>query len=100
MTHRAFEGMAVLEVAVGSMSSSIVGMLMADHGARVLKVEPPWGDRLRQLAPSGFRVWNRGKESIELNLASPDAQQQMVALAERADVIIEALRPERLPGWV
>jgi crotonobetainyl-CoA:carnitine CoA-transferase CaiB-like acyl-CoA transferase len=52
MRHRAFEGMAVLEFAAGSMSSSIVGMLMADHGGRVLKVEPPGGDRLRMRALS------------------------------------------------
>ena len=95
VTHRVFEGLAVLEVSVGSMASSIVGMLMADHGARVLKVEPPGGDWLRRMSPSGFRVWNRGKESIELDLASPAGQEHLRVLAERADVVVEALRPGR-----
>src|SRR5262249_50340727 len=75
------------------MSSSIVGMLLADHGARVVKVEPPGGDRLRHRAPSGFRVWNRGKESIELDLATPAGHEHVLDLAGRCDVIVEALRP-------
>jgi crotonobetainyl-CoA:carnitine CoA-transferase CaiB-like acyl-CoA transferase len=93
MAHEVFEGVAVLEVSAGSMSSSIVGMLMADHGARVLKVEPPGGDPLRRLSPSGFRVWNRGKESVEMDLSTPAGQQQVRILAQRADVVVEALRP-------
>jgi crotonobetainyl-CoA:carnitine CoA-transferase CaiB-like acyl-CoA transferase len=88
-----FEGLAVVEVSASSMSGSIVGMLMADHGARVLKVEPPGGDAIRHLSPAGFRVWNRGKESIELDLGSRAGQQRLRVLAERADVVVEALRP-------
>ncbi|MGH9185483.1 MAG: CoA transferase, partial [Acidimicrobiales bacterium] len=37
-------------------------MVFADAGARVVKIEPPEGDRLRSFNPSGFLVWNRGKE--------------------------------------
>ncbi len=51
-------------------------VMMADHGARVIKVEPPAGDPARQQAPfeAGHSVWfanlNRGKESVALDLKS------------------------------
>jgi crotonobetainyl-CoA:carnitine CoA-transferase CaiB-like acyl-CoA transferase len=37
--------------------------VLADAGARVIKVEPPTGDRLRTENPSGFLAWNRGKSN-------------------------------------
>ena len=55
------EGLNVLELGSSSVAASMTGMVLADAGARVVKVEPPEGDRLRTRNPNGFRVWNRGK---------------------------------------
>src|SRR6058998_1861120 len=61
MTRTICEGLQVLELGAGSIGASLAGMLFADHGARVVKVEPPDGDRLRSQHPAGFLAWNRGK---------------------------------------
>jgi len=85
-------------------------MLMAELGARVIKVEPPGvGDDSRQYAPfiNGrpcyFGSVNRGKESIALDLKSPSDREIFEALLEKADVVAENFRPgvmEKLGyGW-
>ena len=61
-------GLNVIEMGAGSIAASITGMVLADAGARVIKLEPPEGDRLRTAMPSGFLVWNRGKESVVADL--------------------------------
>ena len=61
-------GWSVLEIGSGSTATSVAGMMLAENGARVLKVEPPDGVDLRHTCPSGFLVWNRGKESLLADL--------------------------------
>jgi crotonobetainyl-CoA:carnitine CoA-transferase CaiB-like acyl-CoA transferase len=76
-----------------------VAMMMADHGAEVIKVEAPGGDPGRNigLAQAGhtsfFRNTNRGKKSIVLDLKRPEAREAFLKLAATADVVIEAFRP-------
>ncbi len=67
-------------------------MTLSDLGARVIKVEPPGGDPLRRDADM-FAAFNRGKESIELDLKTADARRVLLALARRADVVLEGSRP-------
>ena len=74
-------------------------MVLADHGARVLKVEPPEGDRLRAAHPSAALVWNRGKESVIADLRTTDGQATVRELARDADVVIEAFSPGRADEW-
>ena len=81
------EGITVLEFGAGSMPASIAGMLCADNGARVLKVEPPGGDRMRDLFPTGFLVWNRGKESVIADLRTSEGRAEVAKWAETADVM-------------
>ena len=72
----------------------MTGMLLADQGARVLKIEPPGGDPTRAL--SGSRVWHRGKESIVLDLRAGEGSADMERLwqlVQRADVVIESAEP-------
>lgn len=83
------DDLLVVELGDGSVAASLAGMLLADNGARVVKVEPRSGDRLRTLSPSGFLVWNRGKESRALDLRTPEGRAEARALAVRADVLIE-----------
>ena len=61
----ACEGLRVLEVSVG-MSGNLAGLVLADNGAEVIKVEPPGGDPMRE-SPA-FVFWGRGKKSVVLDL--------------------------------
>jgi crotonobetainyl-CoA:carnitine CoA-transferase CaiB-like acyl-CoA transferase len=74
-------------------------MILADNGARVLKVEPPSGDRLRTQNPSGFLVWNRGKESVVADLHSADGRDEVHRLIAAADVVIEGFSPGTAKDW-
>ena len=75
------------------------GMLLADYGAEVVKVEPPEGDAMRQWPPvnggysENFASVNRGKKSVALDLKSPADRDLARALALEADVLVENNRP-------
>ena len=92
-------GLNVLELGSGSAAAAIAGVVLADAGARVLKIEPPEGDRLRTQNPSGFLVWNRGKESLVADLRTPEGQQTVRDLAAKADVVIEGFAPGTTAAW-
>jgi formyl-CoA transferase len=72
---------------------------LADAGARVIKIERPEGDFARfydDAAPgsSSYFVWlNRGKESVVLDLAKPEARRQLGTLIAQADVLVQNLKP-------
>jgi crotonobetainyl-CoA:carnitine CoA-transferase CaiB-like acyl-CoA transferase len=89
----ALRDLTVLDLSQG-IAGPMAGMLLADQGARVVKIEPPGGDPTRAL--SGARVWHRGKESIVLDLrageASPDME-RLWRLVQGADVLIESAEP-------
>lgn len=108
---RPFEGLKVLDASQG-IAGPYCGMLLAQHGADVVKLEPPEGDWARGLgakwgpaqditavALSG----NRGKRSLALDLRKPEGAEIARRLAAQADVFIESSRPgvaERLGlGW-
>jgi crotonobetainyl-CoA:carnitine CoA-transferase CaiB-like acyl-CoA transferase len=93
------DGLQVLELGAGSVPASLAGMVLADHGARVIKVEPPEGDRLRAAVPSAAVVWNRGKESLVADLRKTEGQTRVRELARDADVVIEAFAPGRADEW-
>ena len=75
------------------------GGYFAEHGARVIKIEPPEGDWIRHLGTridgmsSQTIAYNRGKESLALDLRKPEGRDIALKLAERADVVIESARP-------
>jgi crotonobetainyl-CoA:carnitine CoA-transferase CaiB-like acyl-CoA transferase len=92
-------GLSVIEMGAGSIAASIAGMVLADAGARVIKLEPPEGDRLRTAMPSGFLVWNRGKESLVADLRTTAGQEQLRELASSTDVIIEGFSPGTTTAW-
>jgi crotonobetainyl-CoA:carnitine CoA-transferase CaiB-like acyl-CoA transferase len=86
----ACEGLRVLEFGWG-MPVSLAGMILADNGAEVIKVEPPGGDPLR--GQPAFIVWNRGKKSVVLDLKQDDDREKAGMLARSADVVLAAFRP-------
>jgi len=102
------QGVSVVEfcqVAAGPFC----GMLLADFGADVVKIEPPEGDSLRQWPPlsdgysENFASLNRGKRSVALDLKDPACLEFARALVMQADVLVENNRPgvmDRLGlGW-
>src|SRR3954447_6507998 len=92
-------GLTVIEMSSGSPAAAIAGMVLADAGARVIKIEAPGGDPLRTRDPSGFLVWNRGKESVVADLRTTAGQQQLRDLAAAADVVIEGFAPGTTDAW-
>src|SRR5579884_3779483 len=93
------EGLTVVEMGSASMAASMAGMILADSGARVLKVKPPQGDRLRHQNRSGFLVWNRGKESVVADLRVDAGRRSIRSLIAGADVVIEGFSPGVADGW-
>jgi crotonobetainyl-CoA:carnitine CoA-transferase CaiB-like acyl-CoA transferase len=96
---RILEGLNVLELGSGSVAASIAGVVLADAGARVIKIEPPDGDRLRTENPSGFLVWNRGKDSLVADLRTSQGRDRLRELARTADVVIEGFAPGTTDEW-
>jgi crotonobetainyl-CoA:carnitine CoA-transferase CaiB-like acyl-CoA transferase len=84
------DGVRVIEIGE-SIASALVGMVLADHGADVLMVEPPGGSRLRQLP--AFAMWARGKQSITLDLTESAARAALRDLTGKADVVVTGLEP-------
>ena len=82
------EHLLVVEAAT-VMPGNIAGMLLADHGAEVIKVEPPGGAfYAHDLTRKG---WDRGKRSLELDIADPAERDQLRGLLARADIFIHSL---------
>ncbi len=92
------QGIRVLDLSL-FLPGPHLTMMMADHGAEVIKLEPPQGEPVRNvgLRQNGHSVWfrntHRGKRCIALNLKQPAAREALLVLAARADVVVEAFRP-------
>ncbi|GAB1577711.1 CaiB/BaiF CoA transferase family protein [Bordetella petrii] len=86
-----YEGIRVIEFTHMVMGPTC-GMLLADLGAEVIKVEPPDGDSTRRLLGSGagfFPMFNRNKKSIVLDLKQPDGIAAALRLIDSADIVSE-----------
>jgi crotonobetainyl-CoA:carnitine CoA-transferase CaiB-like acyl-CoA transferase len=92
------EGVRVVDMSQ-FLPGPFLSNMMADHGASVIKIEPPGGDPGREigLGENGtsvfFRNMNRGKRSVCLDLKKPAELAAMLALCDQADVFIESSRP-------
>lgn len=95
-------GTTVVDLSV-FLPGPMMTMMMADQGARVIKVESPAGDPAREQAPfesaenGGHSVWfanlNRGKESVSIDLKSEAGKAQLRDLIAAADIFVEGFRP-------
>ncbi len=93
------EGIRVVDLSL-FLPGPHLTMMMADHGAEVIKVEPPGeGDPGRHIGLSQaghstfFRNANRGKKSVVVNLKDPAGREALLRLCEDADVFVESFRP-------
>jgi crotonobetainyl-CoA:carnitine CoA-transferase CaiB-like acyl-CoA transferase len=84
------DGVTVLDLSWG-ISGPMAAMLLADHGADVIKIESPAGDPFAGL--SGYQVWQRGKRSVLLDLRDGDDAECFRHLVRRADVLVESFSP-------
>ena len=93
-TDPVLQGIRVVEVGQ-YVAAPLAATIFADLGAEVVKVERPGGDPQRADA-ARFAAWNRGKQTVELDLTTPDGQGELNALLQDADVLLENLRPGAL----
>ena len=80
--------------------------ILADHGAEVIKVEPPQGDEIRDMGPpfhegdsSYFIGINRNKRSIGLDLSNIEGRSTLLRLLEDADVLLENFKTGTMEKW-
>ena len=82
------------------IAGPLAGRLLAEMGADVIKIEPPWGEpwRLNQRFTAtesrGFMVYNRGKRSLPLDLTKPESQEILGRLIPQVDVVLANFRPD------
>lgn len=92
------EGIRVLDFSI-MLAGPYCARLLADVGAEVIKIEPPEGDEMRLRAPvrdghsAYFGQLNAGKQSIALDLKSPDAIKLLHRMVETTDIVVENFRP-------
>src|ERR1700733_7945134 len=81
-------------------------MILSDHGAEVIKIEPPQGDEVRDWGPpfhendaSYFIGINRNKRAIALDIGKPQGRAVLLRLLEGADIVIENFKPGSMEKW-
>jgi formyl-CoA transferase len=86
-------------------------MILSDHGADVIKIEPPQGDEVRDWGPpfqtheaggadaSYFLGVNRNKRALALDLGRPEGRAVLLRLLEGADVLVENFKPGAMERW-
>src|ERR1700674_121654 len=92
------EGLRVVEFTHMVMGPTC-GMVLADMGAEVIKIEPIDGDRTRRLLGAGagfFPMFNRNKKSIAIDLRNAAGVEVARKLAASADVVVENFKPDTM----
>jgi len=96
------KGIRVIEIG-HMLAGPYCGLLLADLGAEVIKIEPPSGDIGRRISPhqigahnAYFASLNRSKKSVVLDLATPQGQQCLGEIARGAHALITNLRPSAI----
>lgn len=101
----ALHGLQVLDLS-RILGGPLCGQILGDHGADVLKVEPPQGDDTRMWGPpfqdgvaSYYRGLNRNKRTQFLDLSQPEGQARVLELMAQADVVVENFKIGTLEKW-
>lgn len=97
-------GLRVIDCGV-LFAGPVIGTLLADFGAEVIKIEHPRGDSLRTLGwqKNGVSLWwafvSRNKRLVSINLSTPEGAELLKELIVKADVLIESFRPGTFERW-
>ncbi|WP_284334541.1 CaiB/BaiF CoA transferase family protein [Comamonas sp. NoAH] len=101
----ALQGLKVLDLS-RILGGPLCGQILGDHGADVLKVEPPQGDDTRTWGPpfqegvaSYYRGLNRNKRTQFLDLSQSEGQTRVLELMAQADVVVENFKIGTLEKW-
>ena len=104
-TAGALAGMKVVDL-TRVLGGPYCTMILSDHGAEVIKVEPPQGDEVRDWGPpfhegdaSYFIGVNRNKRAIALDMSKAEGKAILLRLLETADVLIENFKPGSMEKW-
>ena len=80
--------------------------ILGDHGAEIIKIEPPRGDETRDWGPpfhdgdSAYYIGvNRNKRSMGLDLSRPEGREVLLRMLENADVLLENYKPGTMESW-
>lgn len=98
MADQPLAGITVLDFST-LLPGPLATLMLAEAGARVIKIERPGGEDMRRFPPhvagAGvlYTLLNRGKERIELDLRDPAARARALDMAREADVVVEQFRP-------
>src|SRR5215208_2898431 len=105
MTAGALDGIRVLDLS-RVLAGPMCCQMLADHGADVIKVEPPGGDETRTYGPPFvdgqspyFMNLNRNKRGIVLDLAAPEGQEVVRRLVQTSDVLVENFKTGTMERW-
>ena len=102
----ALEGLKVVDLS-RVLGGPYCGQMLGDHGAEVIKVEPPQGDETRLWGPpfdqegisAYFAGINRNKRAISLDLSKPEGRAVLERLLDKADVLIENFKTGTMEKW-
>ena len=102
----ALKGVRVVDLS-RVLAGPLCTQMLADHGADVIKIEPPFGDETRQLGPpfddngiaAYYQAVNRGKRAFSLKLNTEEGRQILLRLLEDADVLVENFLPGTMEKW-
>ncbi|MFO1218020.1 MAG: CoA transferase [Burkholderiaceae bacterium] len=102
MSHGPLAGIRVIEVG-HMLAGPYCGLLLADMGAEVIKIEPPEGDIARKVSPhfvgphnAYFASLNRSKKSVVLDLAGVEGRRELRTIAAGAHALVTNLRPSAI----
>lgn len=104
----ALDDLLVLDLSHKSFAGCHCSSVLSEHGAEVIRIEPPGGDFIRSCTPYGFMYKGEGlnyltegrnKFHITLDLNTPDARKILKNLVSQADVLIETFRPGTMDDW-
>ena len=98
------KGLKVIDIST-IFAGPVISQMLGDFGADVIKIEHPQGDALRKMGemkdgvPLWWKVVNRNKKCVTLNLKHSKGKEILKQLASDADVLIENFRTGTLEGW-
>ena len=105
MSAGALAGLTVIDL-TRVLGGPYCTQILGDHGAEIIKIEPPQGDEVRDWGPpfkagdaSYFIGVNRNKRSLGLDLSKPEGREVLLRLLEKADVLIENYKPGAMEKW-
>ena len=102
----ALEGLKVVDLS-RVLGGPYCGQMLADHGAEVIKIEPPQGDETRGWGPpfdkegisAYFAGINRYKRTMALDLSKPEGRDVLLRLLEHTDVLIDNFKTGTMEKW-